>query len=709
MSRNIFQPVATNAPPGQITIRTDHPVPRTGIAAQAWPISTNKFYANFFLGSQTQPTWTHPYSVSWPRGGGTSRSWGIAISHIEASQKVFGPDPNANPAQYFINPGGIHYIALSAAELKGETRLTTDTLHAFSCNVNLHQDPGTSPLITFPLVQGMGFVTANYNGGTPILQTGVFFRQLIRMPNTANGAIKYKIILEDSSTWLLYAYAPGQALQFTVVNNALIQATSNFKGTIQIAKSPNPTAEAIYDASCGAYAMSANIAGSVNGNSGNYTLSFGKGGLRTSPLVMFALPHHMQTLSDYTKDAVRPVTLQTTTKGLATAIVADQWTLVEPNLPIDMGFEPWSATEGTKRTLSQNAINTIKDIATSEISQDMDGQSNLNSFYFSGKALAKYAQICYTVSKLLNNPAQAQAGLNKLKAAFERWITNRNQYPLYYEKAWGGITSSAAYATGDPGIDFGNTNYNDHHFHYGYFILAAAYIGHLDPSWLNNGRKEYINAMVRDTANPSIADTYFPVSRGFDWYHGHSWAKGLFESADGKDQESTSEDTMFAYAIKMWGKTIGDANMEARGNLQLAINTRSINNYFLFQNDNKNVPANFIQNKVSGILFENKADHTTYFGANIEYIQGIHMIPLLPSSPYSRPRKFVQEEWDKWFSNGRANVGGGWRGILYANLALIDPAASWRFFTQQGFDQGWIDGGASRTWYLAFVAALGGA
>ncbi len=31
-----------------------------------------------------------------------------------------------------------------------------------------------------------------------------------------------------------------------------------------------------------------------------------------------------------------------------------------------------------------------------------------------------------------------------------------------------------------------------------------------------------------------------------------------------QDQESSSEDAMAAYAIKMWGRTIKDANMEAR-------------------------------------------------------------------------------------------------------------------------------------------------
>ena len=103
-------------------------------------------------------------------------------------------------------------------------------------------------------------------------------------------------------------------------------------------------------------------------------------------------------------------------------------------------------------------------------------------------------------------------------------------------------------------------------------------------------------------ANPSEADPHFPISRCFDWYHGHSWAKGLFESADGKDEESSSEDVFSAYAIKMWGRTTGDMNMEARGNLMLAILARSLRSYFLMEDSNTNHPANFVPNKVTGIV-----------------------------------------------------------------------------------------------------------
>jgi len=217
--------------------------------------------------------------------------------------------------------------------------------------------------------------------------------------------------------------------------------------------------------------------------------------------------------------------------------------------------------------------------------------------------------------------------------------------------------------------------------------------------------------LIRDYANPSTSDSYFPFSRSFDWYHGHSWAKGLFASGDGKDEESSSEDAFSTYALKMWGQVTGNPNLAARSALQLAVNARSLQNYFLMASDNTVQPSRFIQNKVTGILFENKVDHTTYFGANTEFIEGIHMLPLNPSSAYTRTQTFVQEEWDRYFADQAYldSIQGGWKGILYANLALINPKRSYDFLAAQDFDQSFLDGGASRTWYLAYAAGLGGA
>jgi endo-1,3(4)-beta-glucanase len=387
-ARNIFHPVATGAPPSCIGRRSDHPAPRLGIKPQNCPLSTNKFYANFFLSSQSAPTLTHPYSVSWAKGGGSSRSWGISVSHIDANQRAFGPDPNANPAGYFINPVGIQSIVLSAAELGGSTTLTTDSLTALSVNVNLLPSPGASPAITFPLVQGMGFVTAIYNGGTPLVQTGVFFRNITRASYSPKyGITKYTILLEDGKTWLLYAYSSsGAPLNLQVVNNGLAQSTSNWHGIIQIGKNPcGATCEALYDAACGVYATTATLSGSVSGSRGTYSISFAKAGLTNSTLVMFALPHHLQSFDSATSKAVSNVQLQTTTKGIATAVHADSWTLVEPHMPVDMGFAPWKPGHGSQSTLSPNAIAAIQNAAASEVSQNMTQQTDLNSFYYSGK------------------------------------------------------------------------------------------------------------------------------------------------------------------------------------------------------------------------------------------------------------------------------------------------------------------------------------
>jgi endo-1,3(4)-beta-glucanase len=132
-----------------------------------------------------------------------------------------------------------------------------------------------------------------------------------------------------------------------------------------------------------------------------------------------------------------------------------------------------------------------------------------------------------------------------------------------------------------------------------------------------------------------------------------------------------------------------------------------MNLYMLMSQDNTVQPAQFVPNFVTGILFMNKADHTTYFGTNEEYIQGIHMIPLTPISAFIRSKAFVAAEWAAKLSSIIGSVNSGWKGILMANLAISDPTTAWNFFTN-GFQSAWLDDGASLTWYLAFTAGMAG-
>ncbi|KAH8719479.1 endo-1,3(4)-beta-glucanase 1 precursor [Phaeosphaeriaceae sp. PMI808] len=720
MSVNIFQAIETGKPAPSLEFRGGHYVKKENIVDKDVPIQTNKFYANFFLGGQGNPVWTHPYHLVWAKGLGQTGSYGMAISHTERDQFAYGPPEAGNKPQYFISPIGIHHMVLSAADLGSDTVLSIEEVKAFSVYVNLAPSKTSRAVMSLPVVQGMGLITAIYNDTKPIIRSGVFFRTFDYVESVSKGTFKWRITLNDNSHWLFYV-TPLSSIgvpPFTLTNSSTIEGSPRFFGILQVTKNPaGPAEEEAFDMAAGAYAMNATISGSVDGSAGSYTLYWGKGGVQSKALLMYALPHHVESFDQQTKAALRNIKLVTTTKGFAQGVLANKITMLENGLPNTIGFAPWmkNYNEGNGGSdnvnLGASALALINSAGQAELSQDFNAQTRLNSMYYSGKGLAKFAGIIYTMSNIAGNRNLAASGLVKLKDAFNVFVNNTQPEPLVYDTVWKGVVSYATYRPPffDPGLDFGNTLYNDHHFHYGYFVYTAAVIGYLDPEWLNQGiNKAWVNTLVRDFANP-VNDEYFPFQRSFDWYMGHSWAKGLFESGDGKDQESTSEDTFATYALKMWGRTIRDANMEARGNLQLAVQARSISNYFLMTWDNKNQPPQFLHNKVTGILFENKIDHTTYFGSKPEFIQGIHMIPLNPSSGYTRPKKYVQEEWDAYFSDGRVDQAqGGWKGILYANYALINPQKAYDFFANSDYSTQ-LDGGASRTWYLAYTAALLGA
>jgi endo-1,3(4)-beta-glucanase len=139
--------------------------------------------------------------------------------------------------------------------------------------------------------------------------------------------------------------------------------------------------------------------------------------------------------------------------------------------------------------------------------------------------MGKFAMMAIAFD-MINRPDLTNKVLTKLKTALAVFINNKQINHLVYEKSWKGVVSSAG-MKGNAGADFGNSFYNDHHFHYGYHVFAAAVIGKFDPTWLQDQRnRDWVNMLIRDYANPA-ADDYFPFSRSFDWYNGHSWVCDL--------------------------------------------------------------------------------------------------------------------------------------------------------------------------------------
>ncbi|KAG7192488.1 uncharacterized protein KQ657_001583 [Scheffersomyces spartinae] len=683
------------------------------------PYETNKFYVNLFLGSQDQMVWTYPYGVWWDQ----TNYYGLGVQHTVIDDRVFGSIDTNNPGvpSYFFNP------ILNAEMVFSATSLTSSNNHLglvdmldMSATVIISPESSCNPTdyIEAPLVQGMGFVTAIYHGSLIVEINSVYgFTNVVSVSSAiiTSNTLKYRVTLSTGIEWLLYVTDPSGSLTskkrsdfgFSISYTTLTASTSIDGLILQAAVAPDSTAqEAYYDMSAGLYTTSIDLTGNASGgSSATYSFEYQTRGIsaHNSPLV-FLLPHHLESL--LSSGTLTDITLESTTKGRMTAILTNTVTMAE-TLNTDLQFLPW-IPGSSNLVFTKEQMDLLVETATSEINVDIQSTvASYHSNYFSGKVIDKYAYILYVINEIIKDQDASATVLAAMKQAFSTFTSNAQYYPLMHDTRFGGVTSTAG-----PTEDFGSGYYNDHHFHYGYFIHAAAVVGYVDAqqggTWAEDN-KDWVNSLVRDVANPSHSDSYFPVSRMFDWFHGHSWAGGLFVSGDGRNEESSSEDYNFAYGMKLWGRVIGDKSMESRGDLMISIMARSLNMYMLLSDDNTVVPSVMLPNKVSGILFDNKMAYTTYFGTpaeHPEYVHGIHMLPITPASGMVRGSTFVQEEWDTQVSTFFSKSDISWKGILKINQALFDHETSYSFFNSSSWTNDYLDNGLSRTWALAFTGGF---
>ncbi|KAG5519519.1 hypothetical protein PMAC_001673 [Pneumocystis sp. 'macacae'] len=695
-SINVLEPIVTR-PPLSTFMNATHPLQPKSIYGKdlTKPIHTNKFYSNFFLGTQAFPTYLDPYVVTWISGIYS----GLTVSHTDDNQKVFSSD---NPPSYFLSPLGIYSVVFSAQELNDGT-LTLTSLDQMSVNAIITPKNCTEKKIEFPLVRGEAYITAIYSDLTPVFTSVVGFKHIEKADIKNHEYFKFILTLYDGKRWLLYAFPKTKtSFNLKIQDNMLKATTGIFSGTIQVAKVPinNFDAENILDASAGTYPRKVILSAFVNGKTGNYKYTFDIFKYKNRTLLHYAMHHHISSFDNITASKKTCVSLPSTTNGLMVAYTGDCWNMIEKDLPTDIDFFPYSF--GKKPEYSDEALKAIEEAAKYEVSQNFDSQIDKNTIYFSGKVFSKLALLCLVINNILKNETLSQECLEKFNKSYMPFVKNMNEYKLVYDTTWKGIVTNQGFTKG-PYVDFGASYYNDHHFHYGYMVFAAAVIGYINSSWIKEN-KDWIIDLIRDVANP-VSDSYFPAFRSFDWFTGHSWAKGIFESPDGKDEESSSEDYNFYFAMKLFGMVTGDNAMISRANLMLAILKRSLHSYFLYESTNTIMPKVFLPNFVAGIKFMNKIHHTTYFSPRTECIQGIHMLPLTPISAYIRTKSFVQSEWDNKLTSIIDTINDGWKGILYANLAISDPEKSYTFFSSN-FDRKYLDNGSSLAWYLVYSSAF---
>ncbi|KAG0145991.1 hypothetical protein CROQUDRAFT_657923 [Cronartium quercuum f. sp. fusiforme G11] len=666
------------------------------------PPGTNKWYTQLILQPNgTEPIYPLPYALAYLNGTSllsnqsTLPYLGLGISHSTNQQIVYGPpisNQSEEPVKFYLNPLIISFC-FSASELNSQN--ITSNLSYWSelvvhFNITCQNVKGTNH-IHIPICRGSAFITLNYLELTPIIRSTLAIINVFQEKELVNDFKKYKIDFNDQSTWLLYSKPnlngdPNLDLK-KMNQNTLIHNLGKWNGIIQIVKMSENynqsssniqrfNEESIYDRGVGVWVDKANIS-SDSIHSGSYSFNWYSKGPRArfqSPLI-FALPHHLEALVEPTKGTEPIILLNSRVTGQMKLLESDKW-LFKEDMKLIKKFNilPKNPNHPNLIDLSPDQKVLLTEILIKELEINFESESNLNSYYFAGKKIAKQALQCLTAKYILKDDDLTFICLEKTKKSLLQFSNNtkRIDNQLIYDQTWKGLISSSMFKSGNEHDDFGNGVYNDHHFHFSYFIHAASILVHLDSNFLKEV-EVYINNLIRDVNNSSTNDFHFPLFRYFDWFLGHSLATGLVPSLDGKNQESCSEDINFLYSLKTWSEVIKNENLLNLSELQLCILNRSIQNYYLIKDDNLNIPKSFKSNKVPGILFENKSDYTAFFSNQIDAIHMIQVIPITPITPFFRAERFIEEEWNSKISEIAQSLKNGYCTLLFLQYSIINP------------------------------------
>eukprot|EP01136_Pigoraptor_vietnamica_P014022 Opistho-1_new@55694 len=640
----ILQPFGPSAA-SNFAVRGPHSLSPTSLwGTIKGPYPTNTWWQNLVLGDGTLTIAPLPYQLQ-------SQPNGLVVCM-----------PQAFVGSTAITTQFLRNAVLGASEgLSARTLLSYDDL-----SVAVKWTSGGAGSMTSYIVRGSPYVTVEYASLTPSLssQHAVMSVNGETTPGTVSGS-RFVLSLNNGQQWIVYASAP---ISFQWSASGLTATAQQSAVTIRIACVPSsdPTAMSALDSHQDVYAVSGVISAvaSADGSS-TATFSFGtksmSGSGDASTLLLTALPHHVDVLAS---GGIVSALSYSTIRGAAVGVVGNVWALKESLTSIT-----WTAPRAVPDDKKQAVLDAL--------SADVAGiVMTKTDTYFGGKEMSKYARLALVADEL-GSTSLAQTARQKVQDRLEQWFTAAMPDNIMYDPTWGGLVTSAS--AGDPGSDFGFGYYNDHHFHLGYFLYAAAVVGKGNPAWLAS-RANVLRELARDFANPSSSDAYFPRFRNFDVYEGHSWAAGLFQFADNRNQESTSEAINGYYGLYLLGVALGDDNIRDTGRLFLAMEMRSAMKYWHIPPGSAIYPAPFSAGGMVGMVWSTKVDYATWFGANVEFIHCIQMLPFTPITEEYLPASFISTEYDVLktsLTRGSPPIDMGWRGYVYMAHAIIDKATAW--------------------------------
>ncbi len=269
------------------------------------------------------------------------------------------------------------------------------------------------------------------------------------------------------------------------------------------------------------------------------------------------------------------------------------------------------------------------------MSQGTANWNRATDAYWAGKNYGKAAELA-AIARSHGMVNEANQVISWLKGELEDWFRANNTGALdkskyfVYDKRWSTLL----------GFDesFGSQQQlNDHHFHYGYFVRAAAEICRVDASWCGaNAWGPMVELLIRDYA-ADRNDPQFPYVRNFDPAYGFSWASGHANFALGNNNESTSEAANAYGAIVLYGMITNNKALTDRGVYLHASSTAAYWEYWNNKDrflqgiggDNDNFAPDYPRMTTS-IIWGNGHVFSTWFSGAYAHILGIQGLPLSP-------------------------------------------------------------------------------
>ncbi|TDQ48244.1 glycosyl hydrolase [Actinorugispora endophytica] len=297
--------------------------------------------------------------------------------------------------------------------------------------------------------------------------------------------------------------------------------------------------------------------------------------------------------------------------------------------------------------------------------------------YWSGKALGRLAQLV-PIADSIGYDAGRDELLGLLKGRMEDWLTadgDGDDAQFHYNSQWDTLI-------GYPASFGSDSELNDHDFHYGYFVTAAATIARYDRAWIGQDQwGAMVETVLKDANNPDRGDDRFPWMRSFSPYAGHGWASGHAGFAAGNNQESSSEAMHFAASTALLGSLTGDDELRDLGVYMHTTQASAMSRYWQ-NSDGDNFPDAFAHDVV-GMVWGDGGDHRIWWDGSPEELYGINYLPITAGSLYlGHDTEHAAAMHDSLVSRlGRDPQ--VWREIHWAHQALSDPQGALSGFEAQ--------------------------